>query len=98
MLIVITVLMFASAVVEISRAVLLPTYRISDCTLHEASIETGFTGVPGAYVAPVSQVPGWLLATGGRPAVVPRARSCWPDMPDISDPVRRALEAQKPAS
>ena len=96
--IVIAVLMFASAAVEISRAVLLPTYRISDCTLHEASIETGTSGVPGAYVAPVSQVPGWLLSTDGRPVAVAKKRNCWPDMPDISDPVRRALEARKAAS
>jgi hypothetical protein len=88
LLVAITVLMLPSAMVEIGRAVLVPSYPISDCTLHEATIETGFTGVPGAYVAPVSQVPGWLMATDGRPAVAARVRTCWPDLPNTAPPPR----------
>jgi hypothetical protein len=88
LLVAITVLMLPSALVEIGRAVLIPPYRISDCTLPEASVASGTTGIPGAYVAPVGQVPGWLLATGERPAIAARTRTCWPDLPHADSPPR----------
>ena len=88
LLVAITVLMLPSAMVEIGRAVLVKPYRISDCTLPEASVASGTTGIPGAYVAPVGQVPGWLIATDGRPAVAARARTCWPDLPNTAPPPR----------
>jgi len=83
-----TLLMLPSAMVEIGRAIAVPTYRISDCTLTEASIASGTDVVPAAYMAPVSAVPGWLLATAERPIAAARVRSCWPDRVETDPAIR----------
>ena len=66
-----------SAFVEVGRAVTMPPYAISTCTMMEASHAVGNTGLPTNYV--VAAMPDWLIdaKTAPKPALAERA--CWPD-------------------
>lgn len=55
------VLMTASPAFEIARALILPTFPISDCHLGEASAAIGTQDPPPNYVAPLASRPDWLL-------------------------------------
>ena len=68
-----------SAAVEIGRSLSTPRYAISTCSLMEASRAAGSKGAPSNYVAPVRQVPEWLLDATAVPVVPAVTRACWPD-------------------
>lgn len=68
-----------SALLEIGRSLSTPRYAISDCSLMEASRASGSTGIPTNYVAPVREVPEWLLDPSTVSVSPTSDRACWPD-------------------
>lgn len=67
---------------EIWRAVSFPRYAISTCNLAEAQRRLSYRVVTTNYMAPVSQVPGWLMApSAGAAPLTARRWACWPDYP-----------------
>ncbi|NNM74534.1 hypothetical protein [Enterovirga aerilata] len=68
------------AIVEISRALIVPRFAISDCSLVEASRNLGDVGAPANYMARVEQMPGWLMAPPAKRLPPPREIQCWPDL------------------
>jgi len=61
-----------------------PAFAISDCNLLTASERGGGGSLPTNYLAPVSAVPAWLIATDG-PRLTVEPRKCWPDHPFLKE-------------
>ena len=66
-----------SGLMEIARAVTMPTYAISDCTLMEANASLGSRAAPANYATPVAARPDWLLRPMTDAPAPLRERVCW---------------------
>ena len=76
---VLAALMTASPAFEIARALILPTFQISDCHLGEASAAIGTQDPPPNYVAPVASRPDWLLPPFRNDPLRIAPKTCRPD-------------------
>lgn len=68
-----------SAIVEIGRALATPRYAISDCSLMQASHALGSDAVPSNYVAPIRDIPKWLMNAASFASAPTVKQACWPD-------------------
>lgn len=69
---------------EIKRALVAPTFAISDCDLLTGWRKTDPQNFPTNYLARLEKVPAWLgAATNARLEI--EQRSCWPDHPHLPD-------------
>lgn len=68
-----------SAMLEVHRAVAMPRYAVSTCSLQEATLALGDTRIPTNYIAPAAMIPDWLIDLHGKPPIAFAVRACWPD-------------------
>ncbi len=70
-----------SAALEIWRSVSVPRYRVSDCTLMQASRALDRAKLPTNYIAEAGAVSPSLIEVRGAVTAPVEPKTCWPDLP-----------------
>lgn len=81
---VMVILSFATPMLEITQAMIRPSYAISDCNMVTSWAKGDPSVLPMNYWARVEKIPAWLM-TADTPALLAENRRCWPDHPTIDE-------------